>query len=240
MASTHGLVESAAQTAVEGLGRYYQHYPREFHYTVRADRQGHPKPRGYSVRYGAISQIGISRWLKHHPEDGARLPDLQQRISGRIDAINDVGDAALWVWAFCESRREDPGPLVHRLVPLWKGRSAGCNAMELAWVLKACAMVYEGCPDHRGAIETTMREAETRLGRLFSPASKLFRRHARDGYLRRSRGTHRLLCRPSLSRGGVHALWGSLRRGTSPPHGGRHGRDRLPPAGTAGTVVVAL
>jgi hypothetical protein len=186
------LIGIVTATAAEGVGRYYRQYPGEFPYTVRADRQGGAKPQGYSIRYAAISQIGISRWLKHHPNDGAQLPDLQQKVSSRIDTIDDVGDAALWVWASCEGGHGDIDRLVSRLVHLWKDQSAGCNAVELAWVVKACAMVYECEPDRRGEVEAMMREAETRLRQLFSSESNLFRRHARGGYIERIGG--RIAC----------------------------------------------
>ena len=192
MISTPEWIERATLTALEGLDRHYRHYPQEFHYTVRTDRQGNPKPQGCSVRYAAICQIGISRWLKHHPDDGVRLPNLQQKVSGRIDTIDDVGDAALWVWASCEGGQENVGHFVSRLVPLWKGRSANCNAVEFAWVLKACAMVYECCPDHRAETEAMMKEADTQLRQLFSSQAGLFRRHARDGYIERIGG--RIAC----------------------------------------------
>ena len=185
MISIPEVIELATRMAVEGLDRHYRHYPREFHYTVRTDRQGNPRPQGFSVRYAAISQIGISRWLKHHPSDEARLPDLQQKISGRIDTIHGVGDTALWVWASCEGGCDDIGSLISRLVHLWKRRSASCNAVEFAWVLKACTMVHECCPDHSGEIEPMMREAETRLRQLFSSESNLFRKHAREGCVER-------------------------------------------------------
>jgi hypothetical protein len=179
------LVESVTAVAVDGLNRSYRDYPRAFPFTVRKDARGRPRPQGYSLRYAAISQIGINRWLKCRGDDPARLVDLHQRIAGRIDEIDRVGDAALWVWASCEGGHDSVDRLVRRLVQLWQSQSKGCHTVELAWVLKAGTMVWESHPACRASIERAMREAEARLRALFSPRVGLFRRQTRDVWVAR-------------------------------------------------------
>jgi hypothetical protein len=192
MHAMDGLIKTLTATAVKGLARYYRHCPQEFHYTVRKDAQGRPRPQGYSIRYAAISQIGISRWLQHHQADPAPLPDLHRKVATRIATIGNLGDAALWVWAACESGHDSTGPFIGHLVRLWESQAPGCNATEFAWVLMACVLVHERCPEHRAQIEGLLREAEAQLRRLFSPRSGLFGRHARAGWLERLAG--RIAC----------------------------------------------
>ena len=182
MHTAGAMISTLTNTAVDGIVRYYAGHDRAFHYTVRPGRDGRLHSEGYSLRYAAISQIGIGCWLKHHPQDVIRLPDLHQKISDPIHTIDDIGDAALWVWAACESRPDAAGEFVGSLIRLWESQSKGCNAVELAWVLKACAMVHESCPDQRAKIEPLMKAAGTQLRGLFSPEAKLFRRHARRGW----------------------------------------------------------
>ncbi|MBM4026145.1 MAG: hypothetical protein FJ280_12170 [Planctomycetes bacterium] len=192
MRSTEELLEMVLATALKGLGRYYRQCPQDFHYTVRSDPQGPPRPKGYSLRHAAISQIGISRWRRHHPADPTPLPDLHRRLADRIATIRDLGDAALWVWASGESAHDHTGPCVRRMVELWESQSHRCNAVELAWVLTACLRIHEGCPEHRTQIEGIRQEADARLLQLFSPRSGLFGRHARDSWLERVGG--RIAC----------------------------------------------
>jgi len=183
MLSANELIEIITATAAQGLSRYYRLSPKEFHHTVRYDLQGRPKPYGYNLRYAAISQIGISRWLAHHPGEPTPLPDLWRKASERVRAIHNLGDAALWAWAWGEGRLDGVDPFLDRLVRLWRSQGRYCNAVEFAWVLLACVTVHERYPEHRARIEGVLREADARLRPLFSAPSHLVRRHAREGWI---------------------------------------------------------
>ncbi len=183
MPSTDGLVETLTATALNGLSRDYRHCPQEFHHTVRHDPQGRPRPYGYNLRYGAISQIGVSRWRAAHPAEPTPLPDLWHKAVARLDAIDDLGDAALWVWAWGEGGQDGADLFIDRLVRLWRSRGQRCNAVEFAWVLLACLAVHERYPAHRARIEGVMREADAQLRPLFCASCRLVCRHARPGWI---------------------------------------------------------
>jgi hypothetical protein len=181
--SANELIPIITATALKGLSCYYSLCPQEFHHTVRLDRQGRPKPYGYNGRYAAISQIGISRWLAHHPAELASLPDLRQKAAQRLGTIRDLGDAALWLWAWGEGGQEGVDPFIDRLIRLWRTQWRHCNAVEFAWVLMACVMVHERYPERRARIEGVLREADAQLRPLLTAPSHLVCRHARDGWI---------------------------------------------------------
>ncbi len=183
MPSTDGLVETITATALQGLSRDYRHCPQEFHHTVRHDPQGRPRPYGYNLRYGAISQIGVSRWRAAHPAEPMPLPDLWQKAVARLGTIDDLGDAALWVWAWGEGGQDGADLFIDRLIRLWRSQRQRCNAVEFAWVLLACLAVHERSPAHRARIEGVMREADAQLRPLFCASSRLVCRHAREGWI---------------------------------------------------------
>lgn len=182
------MIQTLSRIAIEGIDRYYRDCPEEFHYTVRRNPKGQMKGEGESIRYAAICQIGISRWLKYHPDDATDLPDLYARISGNISRIDDVGDAALWVWAACEGQGFGLDAFVQRMKHLWPRQVAMLHAVELAWVLKACVRVHDTSVKLREQVLPILEEARQRLDALFHEQSSLFLRHRRAGFGQRLSG----------------------------------------------------
>ena len=182
------LIAILTRTARVGLERYYRDYPGVLHYTVRRDAQGHGVAHGYSVRYAAICQIGIDRWVRHHPDDGVQLPDLLGRVRDRVQGVDDIGDIALWVWAACEGRAEDAARFVQRMKELWPRQVESCHAVEVAWVVKACVRAYEADATLRPEVLPILEDARRRLTGLFEERSGLFRRHRRPGFRQRFSG----------------------------------------------------
>ena len=181
-------LSSLTRTAITGLTRYYANYRDDFHYTVRRDSTGHLAAEGKSVRYGAICQIGITEWLKHHPEDSAVLPDLYSRVRGQISQIDDLGDCALWVWAASAIPGSDLQGFVRRMLQLWPDQAKSCHSVELGWILKACIRVHDTSAQLRPQIHSLLEEVRERLGALFVERSGLFKRHDRPGLLNRVSG----------------------------------------------------
>ncbi len=188
MLPLHDLIETLTRTARTGVERYYRGYPGVFHYTVHRDARGRGVAQGYSVRYAAICQIGISRWVRHHPEHGPQLPDLLGRVRDRVQGIDDIGDMALWAWAACEAKAPDADRFVRRMKDLWSGQAKGCHAVEVAWVLKACMRAHQADAALRSDVQPVLEGARSRLAGLFEERSGLFTRHRRPGLGQRLSG----------------------------------------------------
>lgn len=90
------MVKVLCETAKLGLAKYYSNAINNMPYTTNLDKARQWKLNGINHRYAAISQIGIAKWLKFHPEDTACLPNLWLKILNNHHKITHVGDFALW------------------------------------------------------------------------------------------------------------------------------------------------
>lgn len=180
--SLHQMVESLTEIAKAGLGQYYTNANNRLPYSATIGPDGEWKLSGVSLRYAAISQIGIARWLDYHSADRAYLPNLWQTIADNRDRIRDTGDLALALWAGLTSKAENCTLFADALSASWQSQANTCNAVELAWVLQACTLALHRDKDLQSYIEPLMEEAKDRLLKLFRPQQSLFQRHNRPGF----------------------------------------------------------
>jgi len=180
--SLHQMAESLCKTAKAGLGRYYTDADNVLPYSATIGPDGEWKLSGVSLRYAAISQIGLGRWIEYHPEDRTCLPDLWPRIVDNHHEITQIGDLALALWAGIESKASDSRLFADAMSAAWQDHADMCNAVELAWVLQACTLALHRDKDLQFYIEPLMEEAKDRLLNLFRPQQSLFQRHNRPGF----------------------------------------------------------
>ncbi|MFZ0035317.1 MAG: hypothetical protein WAK60_10080, partial [Sedimentisphaerales bacterium] len=149
-------------------------------YTLRGKGNREYTLEGFSVRYAAISQIGIMRWLQYYPNGKPYLPDLWPRILAHIDGVNHVGDFALLLWAAAESGRDDCDKFTKMLLRHWPDQQQMCNAVELGWIIQSLVRLCE-IVDLKADTSEVLTTARGKLLSLFNPASRLFARHNRPG-----------------------------------------------------------
>jgi len=180
--SLHQMAESLTEIAKAGLGQYYTNADNGLPYSATIGPDSEWKLSGVSLRYAAISQIGLGRWIEYHPEDRTHLPDLWPRIVDNHHEITQIGDLALALWAGIESKASDSRLFADAMSAAWQDHADMCNAVELAWVLQACTLALHRDKDLQFYIEPLMEEAKDQLLNLFRPQQSLFQRHNRPGF----------------------------------------------------------
>lgn len=175
------MVDILCQTAKLGLKKFYQSGDA-MPYTTGLDGQQQWCLKGDSIRYAAISQIGIAKWLKCHPEDSEIIPDLWPRISSGFEAITHIGDMALSLWAGVDSQAQDADKFARGLIDFWSRQSDICNSVELGWVVQAFTRLSCEKGGLSSDFEKVLLEAHSRLANLFNSESKLFQRHNRSSF----------------------------------------------------------
>jgi hypothetical protein len=163
-----------------GLSACYASNTRTLPYTMRLDPANVIKSEGFSIRYAAISQIGIAEWLKYHPDDQENLPDLWPEMSDNFSNIIHIGDFALLLWAAAESGRDDCDKFTKMLVQHWPAKQQTCNAVELGWVVQSLVRLSE-VADLSANARVVLDAAHDKLLSLYNPTSRLFARHNRPG-----------------------------------------------------------
>ncbi|HIJ71469.1 MAG TPA: hypothetical protein HPP87_08920 [Planctomycetes bacterium] len=174
-----GMITMVCTAAKTGLMKCYGDGKNTLPYTMKLNRKGEPEPEGFSIRYAAISQIGIAKWLKCHQEDRICLPDIWARIAENFNRITHIGDFALVLWAAVEIGAENCEIFAKALADNWSHQSKLCNAVELGWVVQACTLTIQ---KHNGLgfiINPVLEEAHAQLVGLFSAQHSLFWRHDR-------------------------------------------------------------
>lgn len=179
------IVALLCNTAKQGLTNGYINSSVQLPYTTRLKDCKQVKIIGKSLRYAAISQIGIARWLDYHAEDKTLLPNLFPAILSRISEIQHMGDAALTLWAAIESKESKPDRFVDVVLSLWSHQRDLCNAVELGWVVQAAVLCTKS-ENRQWAerIRPLLDDAYSRLKSLYCPQQRLFRRHNRKGRLK--------------------------------------------------------
>jgi hypothetical protein len=174
------MVELLCKTAKIGLTRFYSTNFYELPYTACIDSDGKWHSSGASVRYAAISQIGIAEWLKYHPDDKRNLPDLWPVISDSFPKITDIGDFALSLWAGIQSCADNCDKFARALEEQWPVQFSRCNAVELGWVVQACSVAQQS-DLVKVNLESVLYDSHKRLLSLFDTDAGLFYRHHRSG-----------------------------------------------------------
>lgn len=176
------MVKTFSEIARKGLNLYYKESMVNLPYTTRPNGYSNWNLIGKSIRYAAICQIGINKWITHHPDDKTELPDLWPAILSQIPNIQDVGDAALCLWAAADSRSMDADKFANLLVNLWPDKKYSCNAVELGWIVQAGTLCLQaGQRAIIDIIKPILDESHRMLKGLFHPKTGLFQRHCRGG-----------------------------------------------------------
>jgi hypothetical protein len=122
-----------------------QHDNGEFVFTVTGEAQPDGSWRlrraGTSLRYGAISALGLLRLPEPDQRTvlaGMTADDLVGQLAKQLDEVSGLGDAALVCWAAAECGHPDLGHAVQRLAALDQpGRPV--DVVSAAWVVSALA-----------------------------------------------------------------------------------------------------
>ncbi len=175
------MVQSLCKIAKAGLGRYYIGRDGRLPYSATIKSSNRWESRGFSIRYAAISQIGVTEWLKYHPEDTACLPNLWPRIINNNHKIVHIADSALALWAGLAGNADGCELFANALSDRWGNQADSCNAVELAWILQACTLALQTRNDLEAHVQPLLYEAKNRLVALFRPQQNLFQRHNRPG-----------------------------------------------------------
>ena len=176
------IVESICNAAKLGLNGCYIDPFKQLPYTTRLKDCNQVKVIGKSLRYAAISQIGIARWIDYHAEDKKLLPNLFPAILSRISEIQHIGDAALVLWAAIESREPKPDRFIDVVLSLWPHQRDLCNAVELGWVVQAAVLCAKSENSQWAEkIRPLLDDAYSHLKSLYCSQHGLFRRHNRKG-----------------------------------------------------------
>ncbi len=175
------IVNSLCSTAKSGLKQYYTAPKESLPYSSRLDKAGQWSNIGHSIRYAAISQIGISKWIKYHPGDEGLLPDLISVLRSRLGDIDHIGDIALVLWAGIESGADNCDQFAKVLVQCWAKQSDSCDAVELGWVVQACTVAISESDFLESQLRPVLDDAHKRLSCLFDAKHGLFQRHNRMG-----------------------------------------------------------
>jgi len=175
------MIEIVCATAKIGLLACYAGNPRTLPYTIKLEPANAVRPEGFSVRYAAISQIGIAEWLKYHSDDKEKLPDLWPDISDNFSNITHIGDFALALWAGVAGGADNCEIFAKALSSCWPIQSKLCNTVELGWIVQACTLALLEQSYLEPHIRTVLDEAKSQLTALFKPEQNLFQRHSRSG-----------------------------------------------------------
>lgn len=173
-------IELVCETAMIGLSRFYMKDISDLPYTAYINSDGQWQLSGASVRYAAISQIGIAKWLQYHPYDKGNLPELWPKISDIFKNITDIGDLALSLWAGIQSCANNCEKFAQALKECWPIQSARCNAVELGWIVQACLMAQQSdCL--KTNLKSVLDDSRRQLLSFFDTGAGLFYRHHRPG-----------------------------------------------------------
>jgi hypothetical protein len=164
------------------LGLAQQILPRmyvdgEFVFTLngtrRSDGSWQAVPSGTSLRYAAITALGLLRL----PEPVQRslladdtCHDLITRIAKRLDGITSIGDAALVCWIAAEAEHEMLVPALQWLAELQE-RSAPGYVVETAWVVSALVAARRYTDVEEPLTRARKRLLAARPGRLYPHAT---------------------------------------------------------------------
>ncbi len=172
------MVEIVCTAAKIGQVKCYEKASK-LPYTRKPDKEGNWELKNDSFRYAAISQIGISKWLRYHAHDREMLPDLWPRISRGFERIDHVGDFALSLWAGIESGEGNCDQFAQALEQCWDEQAGSCNAVELGWIVHACTISIRQSDFFESHLRPVLDDAHKRLSCLFDAEHNLFQRHNR-------------------------------------------------------------
>jgi hypothetical protein len=164
-----GLVAELRRLAIQGLTRMYR--PEQGLFAFRIRRRGEALLlEGASRRYTAIALIGLASEAEAVQASvlaGAGVREACARLVSELDAIENLGDVALVLWAACAAGYPDRRSVVERLLALQPDEAAH-PTVEVAWTLAAL------CADLDAPVGTLRNRLARRLIAAFDPRSGMF------------------------------------------------------------------
>lgn len=161
------LLEIAGQTLP------HMYADGEFVFTLRGAREQdgtwRARPMGTSLRYGAITVLGLLRHseaVQRSVLGGETAHDLITRLVKRLPGISNVGDAALVCWAAAEAEHEAMDLALQRLAELQEHR-ASAFVVESAWVVSALVAARRNADVEESLARARARLLSARSGRLY-------------------------------------------------------------------------
>jgi len=158
----------------------YQPRERLFAFRLRREADGE-RLEGLSLRYTAIALIGLA----DEPDDvvstilaGQTAEEVCGRLLDGIERTDDVGEAALALWAARRLRHPKASRALDRLRSM-RPHERACPTVELAWSLAALVVPGSDATD-----EQLAKAAAARLLRSFRGSSGVFPHWPADGRLR--------------------------------------------------------
>jgi hypothetical protein len=167
------LLERLRAMAWRGLARMYQPEARLFVFRHRRGPDGTIRAEGLSRRYTAIVLIGLA---EEDPDRAAEVlaghdpREVCGWLAAEAERIDNLGDAALCLWAAARLGYPHREPLRQRFMSLGP-LALPQPTVELAWALDA---VLSDAHDESATLAPALA---TRLLKAFSPRGRLFPHH---------------------------------------------------------------
>jgi hypothetical protein len=164
-----GLVAELRGLAIQGLTRMYR--PEQGLFAFRIRRRGEALLlEGSSRRYTAIALIGLSgedEAVQASVLAGTGVREACARLVSELDAIENLGDLALVLWAACAAGYPERRAVAERLLAL-RPAEAAHPTVEVAWTLAAL------CADADAPVGPLRHRLARRLIASFDPHSGMF------------------------------------------------------------------
>ncbi len=172
MTFSHG---HTTELALTGLERMYDHSHRLFARTLEY-RSGQIILQGTSIRYTAISLLGLIKASQVGWRGSFDVHDVLTGLMDRIDECRNVGDLGLILWNYALIPEEYPAflwRLIRHHYALLKTGESLIRAMELEWLLTGLSYAYQTW--HHSSIEEMAHQVyQSLLGYYFHPMTGLF------------------------------------------------------------------
>ncbi len=163
------LVSRLRDLSIRGLARMYR--PDQGLFAFRIRRTGDaPILEGSSHRYTAIALIGLAgedEAVQASVLAGIGVREACARLVGQLDALENLGDVALVLWAACAAGYPERRSLVERLLAI-RPDEAAHPTVEVAWTLAAL------CADLDAPVGSLRDCLAHRLIASFEPRSGMF------------------------------------------------------------------
>ncbi len=160
------------EIALRALPRMYLPEQRRFVFRVRRSADG-VVPQGVSLRYTAITLIGLAGEQEHVAADvlgAGSVGSVCQDLLAAAPTLTNAGDVALSIWAAHRAGQHDTDRALAHLRSLL--HQPGLPTVEVAWALTALSLA----PNH-AAVESLRAEVAQRLRSAFVATTGLFRHH---------------------------------------------------------------
>jgi hypothetical protein len=126
-------------------------------------------PAGVSLRYGAITALGLLRCseaLQRSVLGGETARDLISRLAAQLSETSNIGDAALVCWAAAEAEHEALDLTLQRLTKMQE-HTAPAFVVEAAWMLSALVAARPKADVEEPLAQARNRLLDAQSGRLY-------------------------------------------------------------------------